>query len=428
MSVVALVGGQWGDEGKGKVIDSLAARADMVVRFAGGDNAGHTTVNPHGTFKLHLIPSGIFHDNVVCVIGNGVVVNPAVLLREIEDLREHGVGAGKLVVSDRAHVIMPYHTLLDGLEEERRGNSAIGTTRRGIGPAFVDKVARTGIRVGDLLDADVLRSRLTGVMEQKNALLTSMYGHAALPVDEVLEQYVDYGNQLRDYIKDTLPLVHDAMRRGDRILLEGAQGALLDTDFGSYPFVTSSSPLAGGATIGTGIGPTHIDRVIGVFKVYATRVGGGPMPTELEDETGHFIREKAGEYGATTGRPRRCGWFDAVAGRLAVQVNGMTELALTHLDIFDGFQTIKVCTSYRMNGESVTSFPTRIEVLQKCEPVYEEFPGWDERTEDIEDFSLLPPNAREYVHTISRLLACPVGLLSMGPKREQMIEIKPQRT
>ena len=428
MSVVALVGGQWGDEGKGKVIDSLAARADMVVRFAGGDNAGHTTVNPHGTFKLHLIPSGIFHDNVVCVIGNGVVVNPAVLLREIEDLREHGVGAGKLVVSDRAHVIMPYHTLLDGLEEERRGNSAIGTTRRGIGPAFVDKVARTGIRVGDLLDADVLRSRLTGVMEQKNALLTSMYGHAALPVDEVLEQYVDYGNQLRDYIKDTLPLVHDAMRRGDRILLEGAQGALLDTDFGSYPFVTSSSPLAGGATIGTGIGPTHIDRVIGVFKVYATRVGGGPMPTELEDQTGHFIREKAGEYGATTGRPRRCGWFDAVAGRLAVQVNGMTELALTHLDIFDGFQTIKVCTSYRMNGESVTSFPTRIEVLQKCEPVYEEFPGWDERTEDIEDFSLLPPNAREYVHTISRLLACPVGLLSMGPKREQMIEIKPQRT
>jgi adenylosuccinate synthase len=217
------------------------------------------------------------------------------------------------------------------------------------------------------------------------------------------------------------------MRRGDRILLEGAQGALLDTDFGSYPFVTSSSPLAGGATIGTGIGPTHIDRVIGVFKVYATRVGGGPMPTELEDETGHFIREKAGEYGATTGRPRRCGWFDAVAGRLAVQVNGMTELALTHLDIFDGFQTIKVCTSYRMNGESVTSFPTRIEVLQKCEPVYEEFPGWDERTEDIEDFSLLPSNAREYVHSISRLLACPVGLLSMGPKREQMIEIKPQR-
>jgi adenylosuccinate synthase len=427
MSVVALVGGQWGDEGKGKVIDSLAASADMVVRYGGGDNAGHTTVNPHGTFKLHLIPSGIFHDNVVCVIGNGVVVNPAVLLREIEDLREHGVGAGKLVVSDRAHVIMPYHTLLDGLEEERRGNSAIGTTRRGIGPAFVDKVARTGIRVGDLLDADVLRSRLTVVMEQKNALLTSMYGHAALPVDEILEQYVDYGNQLRDYIKDTLPLIHDAMRRGDRILLEGAQGALLDTDFGSYPFVTSSSPLAGGATIGTGIGPTHIDRVIGVFKVYATRVGGGPMPTELEDETGHFIREKAGEYGATTGRPRRCGWFDAVAGRLAVQVNGMTELALTHLDIFDGFQTIKVCTSYRMNGESVTSFPTRIEVLQKCEPVYEEFPGWDERTEDIEDFSLLPSNAREYVHSISRLLACPVGLLSMGPKREQMIEIKPQR-
>ena len=425
MSVVALVGGQWGDEGKGKVIDSLAARADMVVRFGGGDNAGHTTVNPHGTFRLHLIPSGIFYDNVVCVIGNGVVVNPAVLLRELAELREHGVRGHNLVLSDRAHVIMPYHILLDGLEEERRGSRAIGTTRRGIGPAFVDKVARTGIRVGDLLDTDGFRSRLANVMEQKNALLTSMYGHAALPLDEILEQYVDYGRQLREYIRDTLPLLHDAMRRGDRILLEGAQGALLDTDFGSYPFVTSSSPLAGGATIGTGIGPTHIDRVIGVFKVYATRVGGGPMPTELEDETGHFIREKAGEYGATTGRPRRCGWFDAVAGRLSVQVNGMTDVALTHLDIFDGFQSIKACTSYRLDGETVTSFPTRIEALQKCEPVYEEFPGWDECTEDIEDFSLLPPNAQEYVHTISRLLECPVSLLSMGPKREQMIEIRP---
>ena len=425
MSVVALVGGQWGDEGKGKIIDSLAAKADMVVRYAGGDNAGHTTVNPHGTFKLHLIPSGIFYDNVVCVIANGVVVNPAVLLRELAELREHGVGGHNLVVSDRAHVIMPYHTLLDGLEEERRGSGAIGTTRRGIGPAFVDKVARTGIRVGDLLDVDGFRSRLTSVMEQKNALLTSMYGHAALPMDEILEQYVDYGKQLRGYIQDTLPLIHDAMRRGDRILLEGAQGALLDTDFGSYPFVTSSSPLSGGATIGTGIGPTHIDGVIGVFKVYATRVGGGPMPTELEDETGHFIREKAGEYGATTGRPRRCGWFDAVAGRLSVQVNGMTEVALTHLDIFDGFKSIKVCTSYRMNGESVTSFPTRVELLQKCEPVYEEFPGWDECTEEIGDFSLLPPNAQEYIRTISRLLGCPVSLLSIGPKREQMIEIRP---
>ena len=425
MSVVALVGGQWGDEGKGKVIDSLAAKADMVVRYAGGDNAGHTTVNPHGTFKLHLIPSGIFYDNVVCVIANGVVVNPAVLLRELAELREHGVAGHNLVVSDRAHVIMPYHTLLDGLEEERRGSGAIGTTRRGIGPAFVDKVARTGIRVGDLLDVDGFRSRLTSVMEQKNALLTSMYGHAALPMDEILEQYVDYGKQLRGYIQDTLPLIHDAMRRGDRILLEGAQGALLDTDFGSYPFVTSSSPLSGGATIGTGIGPTHIDGVIGVFKVYATRVGGGPMPTELEDETGHFIREKAGEYGATTGRPRRCGWFDAVAGRLSVQVNGMTEVALTHLDIFDGFKSIKVCTSYRMNGESVTSFPTRVELLQKCEPVYEEFPGWDECTEEIGDFSLLPPNAQEYIRTISRLLGCPVSLLSIGPKREQMIEIRP---
>ncbi|MBN1855398.1 MAG: adenylosuccinate synthase [Dehalococcoidia bacterium] len=424
MSVIALVGGQWGDEGKGKVIDSLAAQADLVVRFAGGDNAGHTTVNPHGTFKLHLIPSGIFYDNVKCVVGNGVVVNPGVLLRELAELREYDIKADNLVVSDRAHVIMPYHTLLDGLEEERRGSGAIGTTKRGIGPAFVDKVARTGIRAGDLLDAELFRSRLDIVMEQKNALLTSLYHHPALSVDEVFEQYLDYGKQMRPYIVDTLPLLHAAMERGDRILLEGAQGALLDTDFGSYPFVTSSSPLSGGATIGTGIGPTHIEKVIGVFKVYATRVGGGPMPTELEDETGNFIREKAGEYGATTGRARRCGWFDAVAGRMSVQINGMTDIALTHLDIFDGFSSIKVCTGYRVNGKNLASFPSRVEVLEQCEPIYEEFPGWDECTEDIEDFSLLPPNAKDYIRAITRLVGCPVTLLSMGPKREQMIEVK----
>lgn len=424
MSVVALVGGQWGDEGKGKVIDSLAAQADMVVRFAGGDNAGHTTVNPHGTFKLHLIPSGIFYDNVQCVIGNGVVVNPSVLLRELANLREHGIKADNLVISDRAHVIMPYHTLLDGLEEERRGSGAIGTTKRGIGPAFVDKVARTGIRVGDLLDRDLFQSRLATVMEQKNALLTALYHHSPLSVDQVFEQYLDYGNQIRHYVVDTLPLLHDAMQRGERILLEGAQGALLDTDFGSYPFVTSSSPLSGGATLGTGIGPTKIEKVIGVFKVYATRVGGGPMPTELEDETGNFIREKAGEYGATTGRARRCGWFDAVGGKMSVQINGMTDIALTHLDIFDGFKSIKVCTGYRVDGQDLASFPSRIEVLEKCKPVYEEFPGWDECTEDIEDFSLLPTNAQNYIRAITRLVGCPVTLLSMGPKREQMIEIK----
>lgn len=424
MPVVALVGGQWGDEGKGKVIDSLASQADMVVRYAGGDNAGHTTVNPHGTFKLHLVPSGIFHENATCVIGNGVVVNPAVLLKEIAELQSHGLAVENLVISDRAHVIMPYHMLLDGLEEERRGSHAIGTTRRGIGPAFVDKVARNGIRVGDLLDADCFRDRLEYAMEQKNALLTSLYKHEPLSVDEVYEQYLDYGNKIRKHVCDTLPLIHMARERGDFIMLEGAQGTLLDTDFGSYPFVTSSSPLSGGGTLGSGLGPTHIERVIGVYKAYTTRVGGGPMPTELNDQTGTFIREKAGEYGATTGRPRRCGWFDAVAGRLSVQVNGMTDVALTHLDIFDGFDSVKVCTAYRVDGKLITSFPARVKVLDKCEPVYEEFPGWSECTENVTDFSELPDNARNYVHEVGRLLRCDVSLISMGPKREQMISVK----
>ncbi len=424
MSVLALVGGQWGDEGKGKVIDSLAAKAQMVVRYAGGDNAGHTTVNPHGTFRLHLIPSGIFYDNVHCVIGNGVVVNPAVLLREIAELHEHGVGTHNLVVSDRAHLIMPYHILLDKLEEQRRGNSAIGTTQRGIGPAFVDKVARTGLRVGELLDPRGFRSRLETAMELKNALLTSLYSHPALSVDEVYRQYMDFGEQLRDYIVDALPIVHDAIDRGDTIMLEGAQGALLDTDFGSYPFVTSSSPLAGAATVGSGIGPTQIDRVLGVFKAYATRVGGGPMPTELSNDMGDFIREKAGEYGATTGRPRRCGWFDGVAGRFSARINGMTDVALTHLDIFDGFKSIKVCTGYKIDGRLTTEFPTASETLERCEPVYDEMPGWDECTEDMNDFDDLPQNAKHYVSTISNLLGCRVSLVSMGPKREQIIEVR----
>jgi len=424
MSVVALVGGQWGDEGKGKVIDSLAAQADMVVRYAGGDNAGHTTVNPHGTFRLHLIPSGIFYDRVVCVIGNGVVVNPAVLLKEMAELREHGVAASNLVVSERAHLIMPYHILLDRLEEERRGKGAIGTTQRGIGPAFVDKVARTGLRVGDLLHPDEFRARLDLVLEQKNALLTSMYHHEPLSADEICEQYLAFAEDLRPRIADTIPLLHDAKKAGQYVLLEGAQGALLDTDFGTYPFVTSSSPLSGGATVGSGLGPTDISSVIGVFKAYSTRVGSGPMPTELHEDMGDFIREKAGEYGATTGRPRRCGWFDAVAGRFSVKINGMTEIALTHLDIFDGFKSVKVCTGYRIGDKAVSTFPSRREEVERCQPVYEEMDGWNECTEDVDSFGKLPQNAKNYVRTIERLLGCEVSLVSMGPKREQMISAR----
>jgi adenylosuccinate synthase len=288
----------------------------------------------------------------------------------------------------------------------------------------VDKVARTGLRVGELFDAKSFRARLEDVMEQKNALLTSLYGHPAMSVDDVFSQYMEYAEQLKGYVADVLPIIHDAIDRGDTIMLEGAQGALLDTDFGSYPFVTSSSPLAGGATVGSGIGPTQIDRVLGVFKAYATRVGGGPMPTELHGEMGDFIREKAGEYGATTGRPRRCGWFDGVAGRFSVRINGMTDVALTHLDIFDGFKSIKVCTGYMVDGRYTADFPTRTDTLERCEPVYEELPGWDECTEDIADFADLPQNARRYVNTISDLVGCRVSLVSMGPKREQIIEIR----
>jgi len=426
MPVVALVGGQWGDEGKGKVIDSLAARADMVVRYAGGDNAGHTTVNPHGTFRLHLIPSGIFYDRVTCIIGNGVVVNPVVLLRELSELREHGMAANNLLVSERAHLIMPYHRLLDRLEEERRGKGAIGTTQRGIGPCFVDKVARTGLRVGDLLHPEDFRARLELVLEEKNALLTSIYGHEPLSAEDICRDYLGHAEELRPYIVDTLPLLHTAKAEGKFVLLEGAQGALLDTDFGTYPFVTSSSPLSGGATIGSGFGPTDFSSVIGVFKAYSTRVGSGPMPTELKNDMGDFIREKAGEYGATTGRPRRCGWFDSVAGRFSVQINGMTEIALTHLDIFDGFESIKICTGYRVGGGIVHSFPARVSEVENCEPIYEELPGWTECTEDIDSFDKLPRNAQGYVHTIERLLGCEVSLVSMGPKREQMIAARPR--
>jgi len=319
---------------------------------------------------------------------------------------------------------MPYHLLLDRLEEQRRGHGAIGTTQRGIGPAFVDKVARTGLRVGELLDPRGFRARLEDVMEQKNALLTSLYGQPAMSVSDVYNQYMDYAEQMRGYITDVLPVIHGAIDQGDTILLEGAQGALLDTDFGSYPFVTSSSPLAGGATVGSGIGPTQIDRVLGVFKAYATRVGGGPMPTELKGEMGDFIREKAGEYGATTGRPRRCGWFDGVAGRFSVRINGMTDVALTHLDIFDGFKSVKICTGYMVDGRLTNEFPTRADVLERCEPVYQELPGWSECTEDISEYAQLPLNARTYVSTIAQVLGCRVSLVSMGPKREQILEVR----
>ena len=424
MAVVAIVGGQWGDEGKGRIIDLLAEKAKVVARFSGGDNAGHTVVNPYGEFRLHLVPSGIFYPQVTCIIGNGVAVNPAVLLEEIDDLHNHGVDTNRLLISDRAHLIMPYHTLLDRLEEERRNKGAIGTTLRGIGPVFADKVARLGIRVGDLLDNDIFLRRLKSALELKNVILTKVYQASPLSLEEIYQQYCNYGEQLAPFIRETSSIIREAATNGDFVLLEGAQGTLLDPDFGTYPYVTSSSPLAGAACIGAGLGPRAIDRVVGVFKAYDTRVGAGPMPTELKDKIGDLIREKAHEYGARTGRPRRCGWFDAVAGRFSVQINGLSDIALTHLDIYDGFPTIKICTSYKCKGKLLTSFPSDVATLEKCQPVYEEVDGWQGSISKIRSFKKLPAGARNYISRLEDLLECPISLVSVGPARKQIILTK----
>ena len=423
MAVVVIVGGQWGDEGKGRIIDLLAEKAKIVTRFSGGDNAGHTVVNPYGEFQLHLVPSGIFYPQVTCIIGNNVAINPAVLLEEIDNLHNHGVDTSRLVISDRAHLIMPYHILLDELEEKRRGRGAIGTTLRGIGPVFADKVARLGIRAGDLLDKDTFRSRLSAALEFKNTILTKVYQVSPLSLEDVYQQYCHYGDQLTPLIRETGSIIREAAIKGELVLLEGAQGALLDPDFGTYPYVTSSSPLATAGCIGSGLGPRGIDRVVGIFKAYNTRVGAGPMPTELKDKTGDLIREKAHEYGATTGRPRRCGWFDAVAGRFSVQINGLSAIALTHLDIYDGFTSIKICTAYKFKGEVLTAFPSDVAVLEKCQPIYEEVDGWQESISGVRNFEKLPVAARKYMSRLEELLSCPINLVSIGPDRRQIILI-----
>ena len=424
MPVIAVVGAQWGDEGKGKVIDMLAEKAQLVVRYSGGDNAGHTVINPCGDFKLHLVPSGIFYPGVTCVIGSGTVINPARLLEELDKLNQQNVDTGRLVISDRAHLVMPYHLLLDGLEEESRAGNAIGTTRRGIGPAFADKVARLGIRAGELLDKQAFRQRLSSVLEFKNSILTKIYGAKPLSLEEVYQEYCDYGDRLSQYIQETTTLIHAAQARGDNILLEGAQGALLDPDYGTYPYTTSSSPLAGGGSLGAGIGPTAIDRVLGVFKAYCTRVGGGPMPTELNDEVAELIRERAFEYGTTTGRPRRCGWFDTVAARLSNQVNGLTGMALTRLDVLDTLPELKICTAYELDGKKIEYFPSNAGTLDKCRPVYETLPGWQADTTQTKDFDALPPNAKNYVNRLEGLIGCPADLVCVGPAREQKIEVR----
>jgi len=425
MPVVAVIGAQWGDEGKGKVIDLLAQQAGVVVRFSGGDNAGHTVVNPYGEFKLHLVPSGIFSPRATCIIGNGVVINPAVLIDEIDQLNERGVDTSRLFISDRANLIMPYHVLLDGLEEDRRGGRALGTTRKGIGPAFADKAARLGIRTGDLLDKEAFLERLRFILDYKNTILTKIYGVSPLSLDEVYTQYCRYGERLATYIRETVIMLEEALSREELVLLEGAQGALLDPDFGTYPYTTSSSPLAGGGCLGTGLSPTRIGHILGVFKAYCTRVGGGPMPTELKDETGDLIRERAHEYGTTTGRPRRCGWFDAVAGRYSTRINGFTGAAITRLDVLDVLPRLKICVGYKLDGREIDYFPGNIVELSRCQPVYEELPGWRAPINDIRQYDELPVQARQYVARLEELIACPVDLISVGERREQTIHKMP---
>ncbi len=424
MPAVAVIGAQWGDEGKGKIVDLLSEKVDMVVRFSGGNNAGHTVINPHGEFKLRLVPSGIFHRGATCIIGNGVVIDPAVLLEEIDAVKKSGVSVERLFISDRANLIMPYHRLLDGLEEEARGGGAIGTTRRGIGPCYTDKVGRLGVRAGDLLDRQVFRERLSFVLEQKNRVLTRLYDAEPLSFDSTYDEYCGYADRLVPHIRPTDMMVQRALEAGQTVLLEGAQGTMLDVDFGTYPYVTSTSTIVGGACSGLGISPLRVDRVIGVCKAYSTRVGEGPMPTELTDEIGERIRERAHEYGVVTRRPRRCGWFDAVVCRFSTRINGFSDFALTRLDILDILPSIKVCTGYRVDGGTLTDPPSSPSILARCEPVYEELAGWESDTSEIRRFEELPAAARSYVGRLEELIGCPASVVSVGPSREQTIILR----
>jgi adenylosuccinate synthase len=432
MPIVVVVGGQWGDEGKGRIVDLLARKARVVARYSAGNNAGHTIVNERGEFKLHLVPAGIFYPEKTCVIGNGVAIDPEVLLGEIETLEQRGIDTTRLVVSDRAQVIMPWHRTLDALDEKMRGAAAIGTTGKGVGPCFIDKVARRGVRIADLLRPEDLQARVDAVIDYQNRVITSVYGGEPIDAKECIERYKQLGQRLASYVGDAQAVVLDAHRRGEYVLLEGAQGSLLDLDHGTYPYVTSSVPSSSssGAGLGVGIGPTEIQRVVGVFKSYCTRVGNGPFPTELFDETADRLRDHGkewgrGEYGTTTGRPRRIGWLDAVAARYSVRFNGLSALALTRLDVLDGLESIKICTGYELDGEVIDTLPARESTLNRVKPVYEELPGWTDATSEVRNFDDLPLPAQAFIRRVEELLECPVDLISVGPAREQAIIVDP---
>ncbi len=420
--VIILVGGQWGDEGKGKVIDFLAAKADMVIRSQGGNNAGHTVITEHGEFKFQLMPSGILYPECTCIIGNGVVVDPIVLLREISQLRERGIEPRNLIVSERAHMVMRYHPLFDQLEEEARGDDRLGTTWRGIGPAYADKVRRIGFRIGDLQKEAFMRKKLAYVVDQvKNPILTKLYEQEAFDWSSMVGEYMGYAKQLDPYIQDTFPLIQDALDRNANILLEGAQATMLDLDFGTYPYVTSSNPTAGGALTGSGIPPTRVDLTIGVFKAYTSRVGYGPLPSELLDEVGDQIRERGHEFGTVTGRPRRIGWFDSAVARYSTRLNGVGCAALMRLDILDDQPLLKICTGYDFRGKRYDHPIANISHYKHCKPVYEEMAGWEQSIGGARTWEELPKACQQYIERIGELIGVPIELIGTGPRRDQFV-------
>jgi len=423
MASIVIVGTQWGDEGKGKIVDLLTQYADMVVRFQGGNNAGHTIVLKGEKFVFHLIPSGILYENKKCIIGNGVVLDPAVLIEEIAEIRKRGYfkDDSQLMISEEAHLILPYHRKIDVARERI---FKIGTTGRGIGPAYEDKVARYGIRVVDLLDEKVFREKLEQNLIQKNIYLVQILKEKSFEFSEIFKEYLDYKKQIEKYVKDTSFVLFEEIQRGKHILFEGAQGALLDLDHGTYPYVTASNTVAGNACAGSGIGPTMIDSVIGVAKAYTTRVGEGPFPTELKDRIGEKIRERGGEYGATTGRPRRCGWFDAVIVNHSIRINGIQRMAITKLDVLSDFDKIKVCVGYRLNGKVYHYVPSNLEMLKNSEPVYEELDGWITEIKGARNFSDLPSNAQHYIRRIEALIDTKITMISVGSERNETIEVK----
>ncbi len=420
MPVHIIVGAQWGDEGKGKVVDMLSEHADIVARYQGGANAGHTVCIGDKTYVLHLIPSGIFHQHITCVIGNGVVIDPVALMSEIDQLQKAGIDIkGRLLISHNAHLIMPYHKMLDTIRE--KSANSIGTTGRGIGPAYIDKFMRVGIRIVDLLDRDILAQKLKANIEEKNQILTKVYGETKMDVDAIIAEYQEFDKSIDEYITDTSLYLNSALKEGKRIIAEGAQGALLDVDHGTYPFVTSSNPTSGGACTGLGIPPTYVDSITGIVKAYSTRVGNGPFPTELLNDTGEKLRRIGHEFGATTGRPRRCGWFDAVALRYSATVNGIQQIVITKLDVLDEFDEMRICVGYEVGGKKLKSFPTDVKTLESVTPVYERFEGWKTPISGVREFADLPLATRRYLNAMAELTGTRIHIISVGPRRDQTL-------